>query len=543
MNTTYTSRLKPQFQNAGVQNVGVDLSGVKAGLDTIIKQNQNQLTALRNIAQDQAQIEFNRGSAELIKQYGTDYAGLDKALLGLENELYGKIKPTHPDMAEDLLRQNDLVRARAVEQARRDYDTLKNNQIKEGTSLLLDGYKMALPDDYADYLDTMRKPAEEKNMEIIGRWQNNLSQIDQLINRRDLNGNYIYDKKTRSEKQFLQEYMLDGAKNMIDRFVTANDKAGLQDYYQAQLLAPERYMKESGQDRTTYDKVKKYAEDQLKRMDVEAKDLKFKQSVADATGLIVKYSDAKMKDLRESKVLPDRVLDKLESANVKFDERNAAEPELATNIFNVMSLINRWEAQPNAQTTEEQVQGLFEASMALDELADYALAYPMTEKDLELARQAILSKASNQAFGELFKNFGEITEGFAPQIKNVEESVNKVSAGKDPWYSTKINAGWWNINERDKAVAQISLLADALRSTWNESLIATQNGNLEELPKIARKFQVAAARIRYNNNFTESDWDSWAADKDHIFEDRVGHGLYRVKEITPSGRVITEIVK
>ncbi len=173
MNTTYTSRLKPQFSNAGVQDVTADFSVAKKGLELLAKENENELKALKNIAQDQSQIEFNRGAAELVDKYGADFKGLSQAMLGLENDLYGRMKGTHPELAEDLLRQYDAVRLRAVDAAHRKYISDNDRRVKEGSKTWLEGYKMARPDDYADYLDNLRKPAEQKHMNIIGQWANN----------------------------------------------------------------------------------------------------------------------------------------------------------------------------------------------------------------------------------------------------------------------------------------------------------------------------------------------------------------------------------
>jgi hypothetical protein len=65
---------------------------------------------------------------------------------------------------------------------------------------------------------------------------------------------------------------------------------------------------------------------------------------------------------------------------------------------------------------------------------------------------------------------------------------------------------------------------------------------MASLPKIQRELQVAAAHIKYMGLIDDSDWVSWGADKDHIFEIR-GRGMFRVKEITPKGDIITEIVR
>lgn len=559
MNTTYASKINPQFQNAGVQDVSADLSGVKKGFDVMIKENENELKALRNIAQDQAQIQFNRGAADLVDKYGSDFKGLNDAMMKLENDLYGQIQPTYPEMAEDLLRQNDAVRLRAVDAAHRKYISDNDKRIKEGTGLLLDSYRMALPDDYANYLDTLRKPAEEKDMNIIAQWTNNLQQIDQLLNRKDMNGDYIFDKNTRNQKKFLQDYMLHGAKNMIDRFVTANDQAGLQDYYQGHLLAPERYMKETGQDRDTYDKVKKYAEDQLKRMDVDAKELKFKQSVQDAMGLWVENAPEKVKQLREMKILPDRVIDGIEENNVKFDSLDAKEPILPTNFLNISKIIAKWAVTPDATTTDEQLQVMYEANDVLGAIADYADKYGMKEKDVDSARNMVLNKATSEQYSQLMRTFGDVTNGMGIQINNVEDSIMRLRKGKNPEVDiakedlvltedkdkmTETNrVKYTNKANLEAATAQVRLLDQLLRDADFAARQAMESGNMDALPKIQRAVQVNAAKIKYMYNFNDNDWIAWDADKDHEFHDQIGGGIYRVKEITPLGDIITETIR
>ena len=559
MNTTYASKINPRFDNAGVQDVSANLSVAKAGLDVLVKQNENELNALRNIAQDQAQIDFNRGAAELVDKYGTDFKGLNDAMMKLENDLYGQIKGTHPEMAENLLRQNDSVRLRAVDAAHRKYISDNDRRIKEGTGMLLDSYRMALPDDYANYLDNLRKPAEQKDMNIISQWTNNLDQIDKLLNRRDMNGNYIFDKKTREQKKFLQDYMLDGAKNMIDRFITANDQAGLQDYYQAHLLAPERYMNETGQDRDTYDKVKKYAEDQLKRMDVEAKDLKFKQSVEDAMGLWVKNTPQKVQQLREMKILPERVIDGIEQNNVKFDSLDAKEPVLPTNFINISSIIAKWDMTPDATTTDGQIQTMLEANDVLGAIADYADKYGMKPQDVESARNMVLNKALSQQYGQLMKTFGDVSNGMGIQIDNVEESIMRLRENKKPEVKigqenadftgnkdkmTELNrVKYTNKANLEAATAQVRLLDQVFREADIAARQALESGNIEAIPKIQRAVQVHAAHIKYMYNFNDNDWIAWEADKDHEFHDRIGGGIYRIKEITPQGDIITETIR
>lgn len=559
-NTTYKSQIKPQFQGVPAQDVTYDLSQPKQMLAELGKGFEQEAKALQDIALDEAQINFNRGAAELVDKYGTDFKGLNNALLNLEKQTYDKFSKRNPDLAMPLLKQQDAVRLRAVDAAHKKYISNNNKKIRESSGALLEGFKVAMPDDYANYLYQLTLPAEQKDTDIIGQWENNLEQIDKLLNRRDMEGNYIFDEKTRKQKKFIQDYMLHGAKNMIDRYVTGDDKAGLQNYYQAHLLAPERYMEETGQDRDTYDKVKKYAEDQLKRYDVKADGLKFKQSVQDAMGLIVENTPEKMAELREANILPKSVLDGIEKNNVRFDSMNPIEPILPTNFLNISSLVSNWEANPDAQTSDEQIQTMVEANEILGTIADYGEKYGLSDEEIKAAKNMVQQKATNQAYGELMRTFGAVTNGMGTQIANVEESVLRNRQGKNPNVDIPLEEAkpvlkvgatqpnytaikYKNKANIESATAQVRLLDQLLRDAYVASQQALDTGNLEQLPKIQRAVQVQAAHIKYMYNFNDNDWIAWEADKDHEFYDQIGGGIYRVKEITPLGDIITETIR
>lgn len=568
-NTTYKDSIRPQFQGVQAQDVSFDLSQPKEMLGELAQGLEQEAKTLQDIAQDESQIAFNQGAATLVDKYGTDYKGLNGALLKLEQENYNKFGKSNPRLANDLLRQQDAVRLRAVKAARNKYVNENNRKIKEGTGLLLEGFKLAMPDDYANYLDTIRKPAEMQDTDLIGQWENNLQEIDKLLNRRDMDGNYIFDSKTRKYKPFIQDYMLHGAKNMIDRFITNDDKAGLEDYYQAHILAPERYMKQTGQDRDTYDKVKKYAETQLKRYDVDGEKLKFKQSVQDAMGLMVEYTPEKMAELRETEILPTEILDSIEKTNVKFEETGMTEPILPTNFLNISKIVSRWEATPGDATEEEQLQTMVEANDIMNTVADYAKEYGMADTDVEAARKMVLDKATHRAYGELMRTFGDVTNGMGTQIANVEESILRNRQGKNPKVNipslestapfdetskgfripqVKPNYSYSAIKYKNKAdiqgaTAQVRLLDQLLRDAYTASQQALDSGDLEQIPKIQRAVQVQAAHIKYMYHFNDNDWIAWEADKDHEFHDKIGGGIYRVKEITPQGDIITETIR
>ena len=173
-NTTYKHSIRPQFQGVQAQDVSLDLSQPKEMLGELAQGLEQEAKTLQDIAQDESQIAFNQGAAALVDKYGTDYKGLNNALLKLEQQNYDRLGKSNPQLANDLLRQQDAVRLRAVKAARNKYVNENNRKIKEGSGLLLEGFKIAMPDDYANYLDTIRKPAEQQDADLIGQWENNL---------------------------------------------------------------------------------------------------------------------------------------------------------------------------------------------------------------------------------------------------------------------------------------------------------------------------------------------------------------------------------
>jgi hypothetical protein len=459
MNTTYASKINPRFDNAGVQDVSADLSVAKAGLDVLVKQNENELNALRNIAQDQAQIDFNRGAAELVDKYGTDFKGLNDAMMKLENDLYGQIKGTHPEMAENLLRQNDSVRLRAVDAAHRKYISDNDRRIKEGTGMLLDSYRMALPDDYADYLYNQNLPAEQQEKSINERWVNNLQQIDALLNRRDMNGNYIYDKNTRQQKKFLQAYMLDGGKTMVDRYFQNNDEEGLKKYYESQILAPERYRKLSGMDRDTYDKFREYAKKTLEQMGVKTKNMRFKQSISDAISLQREFSEDTLKNLEESGILPEKITKQLRENNVKFSKVDPTKEESPLALFDVLNIVNSFDVS-NGENWDEQVNTVETSLDALNKMADYAQENGLSQQNIQRGQEAIVNKEQDAVFGKVYEKFGTIIDNLQRKLNTVRKP--KTLAGKArQWFQETTNWDGMPNEEKKKLITLEMILGNA----------------------------------------------------------------------------------
>lgn len=329
MNTTYASKINPQFQNAGVQDVSADLSGVKKGFDTMIKQNENELKNLRNIAQDQAQIQFNRGAAELVKQYGDDYEGLNRAMLELENGIYNEVRPTHPDMAEDLLRQNDLTRMRAVEQARKQNVANQNKKIRLSSSTMLDGIEAAASDDFLIYLgEISTKKPEERKPQNIQPFLDDLKQHNAILERKDADGNPIFTDTQISSRKGMKGVRMDAAY----RFINSMTLEQLENFYNDKFQS-EQWAKEAGFNADDWYKLESKAKSRIKELkSEEGKAIKVR-AIQDTADLINNGTDMVAIDrLKKSGLVSEEMIDDVVDASNKkilnewYDPENNSDP-------------------------------------------------------------------------------------------------------------------------------------------------------------------------------------------------------------------------
>lgn len=523
MNTTYSDKLKPQFQSIGVQPTKVDLSAEKGALDFVATKLKQEQQTLQNIAQDQAQIEFNRASAELIKQYDTDYVGLGNALKQLQDENYAKYFEKDPELATNLYRQQDIVRLRAVDDAHNNFIKKNNDLAKQNAQLMLDSIEASAPDDYARYLENLTLPAEQRDNDIINRWQNSLAERDTILNRKDLDGNYIFSDSVRNNKAAGQKYMQHGAYTYIDRFATNNDPDGLQKYYQQHILAPERYMRETGLDRDSYDKVRSYAEKILNKMEVETKGLLFDQSVKDALKLETEFAPEKLQKLREGGIINKKTLDTIENAQVKFSEIDPSKPEIPTTMIELLDIANRWDMQPDDKTEEARQETLLQSAALLNSIADFGKQYGMSEKNVEKAKQMAVMKATNQAYGDMLYNFGIVTQSFGNSIEDVAGKLEKIRNGKHIW----------NSSERRKLTDLNNLLSE----TEEESRQALLVGDTQKYNQIQKELPKKVAKIKYSDFISDSDWAAWETDP--LYPISLGNGeIVLIKGFSSDGDII-----
>lgn len=349
MNTTYASKINPQFSNAGVQDVTPDLSPVKAGLDIMIKENQNELNALKNIAEDQAQIEFNRGAAELVDKYGTDFKGLDKALLKLENDLYGRIKPTQPVMAENLLRQFDATRLRAVDHAHNTYNKNINTTVKKTSGTMLDGTEANAEGDFLIYLgEVSTKQPDERKPENIMPFLKDLEQHNAILARKDMDGNPIFTDTQIASRKGMKGVRMNAAYRYIDGMTLDQ----LKNFYNTTFQS-EQWDKDTGFNVDDKHKLESRITSRIKNLEKDEKH-EMKVLAAQKTADLINNSGdmVTINELKKGGIIPEKLIDKTVQASNKLIEENWYDPNNSSDPMGLLKLYSKLD-RITSQTTGE----------------------------------------------------------------------------------------------------------------------------------------------------------------------------------------------
>lgn len=338
MNTTYASKINPKFDNAGVKDVTPDFSVAQKGLDYLIKENQNELNTLKNIAQDQAQIEFNRGAAELVDKFGTDFKGLDKAMLKLEYDLYNREKPTHPEMAEDLLRQNDAVRLRAVERAKKTYKD-KNNQKVRGTSrLMVDGLEAAAASDFLIYLgEISTKSPEERKPENIEPFLKDLQEHNAILERRDMDGNPIFTDTEVASRKGMKGIRMNAASDYIQGMTLEQ----LENWYNTTFQS-EQFRKDTGFSAEDMKKLKTEATSRIAELKKDTEHKIKVRAVQETADLINNGGDMMTIDrLKKEGQVPEKLIDETVKTSNKIIEENWYDPKKTSDPTGLLKLYSK----------------------------------------------------------------------------------------------------------------------------------------------------------------------------------------------------------
>ena len=413
MNTTYKSQIKPQFDGVQPQDVSLDLSQPKQMLETLGKGFEQEAKALQNIALDEAQINFNRGAAELVDKYGTDFKGLNDAMLKLENESYQKFAQRNPALATKLSKQQDAVRLRAVDAAHKTYIKVNNDKIKSGSSALLEGFKVAMPDDFANYLYQLTLPEDEQDLDVISQWINNTEQIDQLLNRRDMEGNYIFSETDRKNRANLNKYKMQGAKTFVDGMESEQLKKWDENTFQNEKAFREM----TGFDKDEYNQLDTYVKNRRKALDKDDERIIKTQAMFNTADLIKNGNDeAKIDELRKNTNAPKALVERAVKLNDEIIKTHWYDPDKDTDpsgLFGALAEMD--EILKDNDGSPDSLEKKIEKGLDIVEtVVKNNDKLNMSDKDIQRVRNWVSNSIADSAFRNDIKEIG-ITE-WATQI-------------------------------------------------------------------------------------------------------------------------------
>ena len=408
MNTTYKSQIKPQFDGIQPQDATLDLSQPKQMPKSLGKGLEQEAKTLQDIALDEAQISFNRGAAELVDKYGTDFKGLDDAMMKLENESYQKFAQRNPALATKLLKQQDAVRLRAVDAAHKTYIKVNNEKIKSGSSALLDSFKMAMPDDFANYLYQKTLPEEEQDIDVIGQWENNIQQIDQLLNRRDMEGNYIFSETDRKNRANANKYKMQGAKIFVDGMDSEQLKKWDSDTFQNEKAFREM----TGFDKDEYNQLDTYVKNRRKALDKDDERIIKTQAMFNTADLIKNGNDeAKIDELRKNTNAPKKLVERAVKLNDEIIKTHWYDPDKDTDpsgLFGALAEMD--EILKDNDGSPDSLEKKIEKGLDIVEtVVKNNDKLNMSDKDIQRVRDWVSNSIADSAFRNDIKEMG-ITE-------------------------------------------------------------------------------------------------------------------------------------
>lgn len=388
-NTTYKSRIAPKFDMVKPVSTTPDFGVAQQVLGGMATQFDNEAKTLDNIALDRAQIDFNRGSAELITQYGDDYQGLDKALQKLENDTYIKFQShQRPELATKLLEQQDLVRLRAVEQARKNYIKRQNDAIKNTSTALLESFQYAMPDDFANYLYQRTLPDDEQDEIVISQWENNITQINELLNRRDMNGNYIFDDKDRKNVAKLNAYKMDGVK----QFINSMDITQLKEWDDKQFQNRKKFLEYTGFTGDEYDKIGSYIASRGKLLDNEYKRKVHQDEAYDVSNLLLGNDSVLIDRANNAKWIDKKVVKQITKGNDEYQKKHFYDPDKSvdpTGVFAILEQINDL-SRKSSDDPDILEQKLQKSADLLDNLYKNQKYFNISDDDFMTIRKALV---------------------------------------------------------------------------------------------------------------------------------------------------------
>lgn len=497
------------FDKIGDAQLKVAMTNYKLYADNTVKQHMNDL--------------YNQFKNDPIKLQGA-IQHATKTII--PDELPQDIKDS---MMGSILTSADTY----IEKARKNQIEIQERQNKEYTAQGIQFTDDALVIDAENVFNNNITVAENKDPMVNNTFNTHAAQRRAYGQLRDSNGKFVYSERERKRLNSTSDAQYKGFKNFFDNMIVNDDEhlTEATKYYKSQILAPQRFMKESFLDRDAYDKIKKYAEQELKRAGANIKNARFTQSVRDAMALQIENTPEKLQQLRDSGLIKQSTLDKLEKANVTFDNIDPAKPELPTSMIETLDIINSWQDMPAATTDEQKQYVLEQGTVALNNIAEFAEKHGLSQSSVERARNMIVSKEQNQAFADTLAHIGNVRNAFGNSIKDADKLLKDVRNGN----SAVAYMDAQTKNDYRKIVDFNNLLAYTTDAA-NEAL---RKGDVNAYNNVMNAFHKETAKIKYSDVISPTDWALWEKDKDTIFN--ANGRIFKVNRFTDDGDMVVEI--
>lgn len=468
-------------------------------------------------------------SQKLYNQFKNDPINLMNAL--------GKLPEMLTDVPEEvrnaMTKKLYLNSVALVQKAENNQTVLQDKQNKQNAGIIIANSKQEIVPAYMNLLQNNITPAEEKQSAVVDIFLSHLDNLQTLSGLKDSNGLDVYTEKQKKQIRNVADVELQGFKRFVDTMIlNDNDKLDkTKDYYQKHVLAPERFMAENYMNQETYEKARKYIQDQMKARAVEVKKLKFNQSVQDAIQLQVMDLPGKLKALKEAGLIDKKIINQIEDTNVKFSNIDPAKEETPIAMLNALQIIASQDYK-QAPTTEAEQQKILEQGVAtLDIIAEYGQTYGLSPRTLQTSRETVANIETNTAFKPILDNFRDIISNFDTKFARVRERSK--GFGFKNILSNITNLDGVSDDETIKLIQLNRLLAGA---TDNINQLI-RNGNWDGVRQEQKRVQQQAAQIKY-------DWIDWEEyQKNPDIEIKTPNGrVVKIKNFTLDGDILFEVL-
>lgn len=469
-------------------------------------------------------------SAKIYEQFKNDPEKLATAL-GKVPEIISDLPQEIQDQMKKKLYLNSVS---LVAKAQSNRIALEDKQNKQYTDTSITANKADMLANYGNVLQNHISKAEDKNPVMNDIFIQQLDNLQTLSELKTSNGTDAYSEAQKKAIRDISDLELEGFKQFIDRMIL-NDNDDLENtknYYEKFILAPDRFMAENYMNRDTYEKARAYAKKQLEQAGADIKNARFNQSIREATELQVADLPGKLKSLKEAGLIDSTIIKSIEKTNTKFNEIDPSKPELPTTMIEMLGIVNGWEKNPVPTTEAERLEVLTQGTAALDAIADYGQTYGLSPRSVYKARQMVVMKEQDRAYGQMLDNFGRITQSFANQIQDMNKKLNyiRATAGAEVKGEYKVPT--------DAELVMLTDLNNALAYAEDASREALRQGDINTYNKIQQELTQTVAEIKYRGKITPTEWAVWRKDPEKVFN--VQGISFQIAGFTPDGDIITK---